>query len=100
MPKSNNKKHNGFSDMMTSGIFALPSDALLGEVRLEMRGSNLLFISGCRRIIKYAADQIIIGVKGRYIDIKGSCLLCTTYHYGTVTVEGCISSICFEGKGE
>ena len=88
---SHDKKHRGFTDMLR-----LPSDALFGETRIELRGLETMFISGCRRILKYSTDDIRLLVKGHCINISGCGLICTTYHYGTVTVEGCISSICFE----
>lgn len=98
MPNSNDKKRKTLSKALQSGL-ALPSDALLGEVRIEMRGRETLFVSGCRRIIKYSPEEIVFAVKGFSIDIKGRSMICTTYHYGSVTVEGCICSITF-GDGE
>lgn len=98
MPNSNDKKRKTLSECLQSGL-RLPSDTLAGEVRIEMRGRQTLFVSGCRRIIKYSPEHIIFAVKGYSIDIKGALLVCTTYHYGSVTVEGCICSITF-GDGE
>ncbi len=77
----------------------LPSDVLAGEVRIELRGRNLIFISGCRRIIKYSPENIILSIKGDDLSIFGDRLICTSYHGGTVSVEGHISGVSFE-KGE
>ena len=95
MPNSNDKKRKSLSYVLQSGM-SLPSDALLGEVRIEMRGRNVLFVNGCRRIIKYTPEHIIFSVNGFRIDIMGKCLTCTTYHYGSVTVEGHICSLTYE----
>ena len=78
----------------------LPSDALCGEVRVEMRGRNLVFLSGCRRIIKYSAEEMILAVKGDLLSVKGTRLICSSYHGGTVSIEGSISSVSFEGGDE
>ena len=92
MPNGNLKKRKNISDSIRSGML-LPSDALLGEVRIELRGRNTLFLCGCRRIIKYSPQEIIFDTKDFCITVRGSDLVCTTYHYGSVTVEGCIGSV-------
>ena len=98
MPNVNDKKQKR-SLLSRVSAMSLPSDALLGEVRLEMRGRGTLMLTGCRRIIKYTPQEIIIGTKDFFIVAAGSELICTTYHYGSVTVEGHICSISFE-EGE
>ena len=77
----------------------LPSDALAGETRIELRGRNLLFIGGCRRILKYSPTQITVEVKGDRVSVGGERLECTSYHAGNVSVEGRICSVNFE-KGD
>ena len=95
MPNVNDKKQKR-SPLAKMAAMSLPSDALWGEVRLEMRGRSTLLLSGCRRIIKYTPQEITLGVKGFFVSIAGAGLICTTYHYGSVTVEGLICSISFE----
>ena len=95
MPDINEKKHKNPACRLQNKI-SLPSDALMGEVRIEMRGRNTLFVCGCRRIIKYSPKEIIFAVNGYSIAVGGEGLVCTTYHYGSVTVEGKIDSIAFE----
>ncbi len=73
----------------------LPSDALSGKFRLEIRGRNTLFIQGCRRILKYSPEQMIMGVKDFSVEVTGQRLICSTYHDGTVTIDGLISGIFF-----
>lgn len=78
----------------------LPSDALAGEVRIELRGKNSLFIGGCKRIITYSTRLIVLGIKGDVVSVKGERLICTSYHSGTVSIEGSILSVSFGNGGE
>ena len=95
MQKSNDKKRHGLRDTIINGM-GLPSDALLGEVRIEMRGRGLMLLGGCRRILKYSAEEICFKVKGFCVTVKGGGLVCTTFHAGNVTVEGDIENITFD----
>ncbi len=76
----------------------LSPDSLAGEVRVELRGKNQLFVGGCRRIITYSPTLIVLRVKGDELSVRGERLICTSYHGGTVSIEGAISSLSF-GKG-
>ncbi len=75
----------------------LPSDALAGECRVELRGRNMLFVNGCRRILKYSSDEIVFAVRHDSVKILGERLACTSYHAGAVCVEGNIISVSFGG---
>ena len=97
MPNTNeNEKKTKSLSCAIRARMSLPSDALFGESRIEMRGREMLFVSGCRRIIKYSPSEIIFELKGFFLSVRGSGLICTTYHYGSVTVEGRICAISFE----
>ena len=74
----------------------LPSDALTGDFRLEIRGRNTLFVHGCRRIIKYSTEEMILGTRDFRVRVGGERLICSSYHIGTVSIEGYINSVCFE----
>ncbi|MBQ8408959.1 MAG: YabP/YqfC family sporulation protein [Clostridia bacterium] len=76
----------------------LPSDMLAGEFRIELRGRNTLFMQGCRRILKYSPEQMVMAAKGFTVSITGRRLICSTYHDGTVTVDGYISGVNFDGE--
>jgi len=95
MHKNNDKKSSKLASALASGM-SLPSDALFGEMRIELRGRNTLTVSGCRRILKYSSEEIKLALKGFEVSVKGCGLLCTTYHYGTVGIEGCIGTIAFD----
>lgn len=78
---------------------SLPSDGFVGSFTLEMRGRKLLFMQGCRGIEKYSTEEIILEAKDFFVCIKGGNLICTSYHGGTVTVEGRVNNIDFlDGK--
>jgi len=78
----------------------LPSDALAGEVRIELRGRSSLFAGGCKRIITYSTGLIVLAIKGGTVSVKGEGLICTSYHSGTVSIEGRITSVSFGEGGE
>ena len=102
MSKENNKnsgERRGFIELLAQKT-ALPSDLILGDFRLEIRGRSTLFMQGCRRILKYSPEEMIMAAKGFDVDIKGRRLVCTSYHDGTVTVEGVIGSLEFLGGEE
>ena len=41
---------------------------------------------------------MILEVKGDCVSVKGERLVCTSYHAGTVSVEGLICSLCFSER--
>ena len=90
MQKGNENKRKKLKD-----ILSLPSDALLGEVRVEIRGRELLLVNGCRRILEYSPTKISIAAKGFCITVEGADMICTSYHCGAVTVEGRIGSLSY-----
>ena len=91
MNNCNNKK-KGLVDLLVRKT-TLPCDTLAGEFRLEVRGRGLLFMQGCRRILKYSPEEMILAAKEFEVYIEGRNLICSTYHDGTVTVEGAILSL-------
>ncbi len=83
-----------------STVSELPADALAGEVRVELRGKNQLFITGCRRILKYSSEHMMLSVKGDILNVSGERLICTSYCAGTVTIDGSIRSVYFGEEAE
>ena len=79
---------------------SLPSDAFSSGFGIEMRGRRLLFLSGCQRIIKYTTTEMVFSAKGSFVTVVGKELICTTFHGGTVTVEGRIDGINFGEERE
>ena len=78
----------------------LPSDALSGDFRLELRGRNVLFVQGCRRILEYSPARMVLAIKNFNLAIEGARLVCSTYHDGTVSIDGQIDRIFLDGEEE
>ena len=100
MSKNNNKnskESRGFFEFLAAKT-ALPSDALAGEFRIELRGRHTLFLQGCRRILKYSPEEMCMAAKGFSVSITGKGLICSTYHDGTVTVDGFIVGVNFNER--
>lgn len=99
--RSNKENKGGFIEFLSVKA-ALPSDALTGDFRLEIRGRNTLIMYGCRRILKYTPEEIVISAKGFAVSIGGQRLICSTFHNGVISIEGYISSTRFisEDKGD
>ncbi len=99
---SNKKEKEGKRSLMEylSAVSELPADALAGEVRVELRGRHQLFVTGCRRILKYSPKQMVLSVKGDVLNILGERMVCTSYYGGTVSIDGNIHSIGFGEETE
>ena len=95
MPK--NKKKRRFADVVFEKT-GITSDEISGGVTLELRGRNYLLISGCKRIEKYSPTLMVMRVGKDLLTVGGEELICSSYHGGTVTVEGLINTIGFEGE--
>ncbi len=74
----------------------MPSDALHGFLRLEVRGRNTLFLSGCRHIDEYSPERICLRCKDCKVGITGKRLKCASYFEGTVEIEGLIEAVRYE----
>ena len=97
--KKTEREKRGFIEYLATKA-ELPSDALTGEFRIELRGRNTLFMQGCRRILKYSPEEMIMASKSFEVSIKGQRLVCSAYCGGAVTVDGAIEGIFLSGEGE
>ena len=95
MKEKNKTERRSLLEILAVGAELSP-DALAGEVRIELRGKNQLFVGGCRRIITYSPTLIVLAVKGDELSVIGERLVCTAYHGGNVSIEGAISSLSFK----
>ena len=93
-PNKVHKDKRGFLELLAVKA-ELPSDVLGGDFHIELRGRNTLFMQGCRRILKYSPEEMIMSAHGFDVVIGGERLICSTYHGGTVTVEGNVLSVRF-----
>ena len=89
------KEKRGFLEFLAVKA-ELPSDVLGSDFRVELRGRNTLFMQGCKRILKYSPNEMIMSARGFAVIIEGERLVCSTYHGGTVTVEGNILAVRFD----
>ena len=64
------------------------------------RGRRLLLVEGCGRIAKYSTEEMILAADDFRLHIVGEGLICTTYHGGSITVEGKVSGISFDEDKE
>ena len=75
-------------------------DSLAGDIYLEMRGKNSLLVKGCRRILGYSPETVVLEVKNDKLTVRRKRLVCTSFHSGSVSVEGVILSLGFSGEEE
>lgn len=68
-------------------------DGLCGNFHVELRGRNTLYMQGCRRILKYSPEEMVLAVKGLSVSVTGERLVCSAYHNGTVCIDGLIRSV-------
>lgn len=85
--RQDNKEKKAFSCMASNKV-RLPSDLLEGEFRAEMRGRGLLYIYGCRRILKYSSCEMIMSAKTCDVKVMGEGLVCSFFYGGSVAIEG------------
>ena len=82
------------------GDYDVPPELLCGGCFIEMRGRHSITVRGCRRVIKYSTENIVLKMKSETIEITGRRLRCLTYLSGAVTIEGKINSFGFSGDRE
>ena len=95
--KEKNRRKRRFTDLIFEKT-GITSDEISGGVTLEMRGRNYLLISGCKRIEKYSPTVMVMRVGKDLLCVCGEGLICSSYHGGTVSIEGIINTIGFEGE--
>lgn len=77
----------------------IPREALPGGFGLALSGQKELTVNGCRRILDYSPECILLSLGKTALRIEGSDLLCTVFGGRSVTVAGHIRAICFEEGG-
>ena len=78
----------------------ISGDSLAGDLYLELRGRNSLLVKGCRRILTYSPECIKLMVRKDTLMINGKRLACTSYHSGSVGIEGTIFSLILGAEEE
>ena len=97
--RSNGQNKPTLAEMLSAKT-TLPSDILVGEFRLEMRGRNTVILNGCKRILEYSPNKMMLSAKSWSFSIIGERLVCTSYHDGAICIEGYIKDIVFDETEE
>ncbi len=74
----------------------IPREALPGGFALALSGQSELTVWGCRRILSYSEQEIVLLPGKRRLHIEGDRLLCRAFGEGAVTVTGRIEAMRFE----
>ena len=82
------------------GDHDIPPELLCGGCFIEIRGRNHVTVRGCRRIIKYTTERIVLRMHKDSLEITGKRLTCITYLAGAVSVEGIVDSVGFVRRSE
>ncbi|MBQ3064089.1 MAG: YabP/YqfC family sporulation protein [Clostridia bacterium] len=71
----------------------IPREALPGGFGLSLAGDSTLTVRGCKRILDYHDDCIVLAVGSRTLTVQGSALFCSAFAAGSVTVTGQIAAL-------
>ncbi len=69
---------------------------LLDGVRIEIRGQNRLLLQGCRKILKYGEEEMLLDLGKTRLRVCGERLWCTSFISGALGVGGHIRTVSFE----
>ena len=67
---------------------------------IMLSGQTRATLYGCRRILLYSPCEIRFCIGKKEVSVLGDHLICTCFSAGSVTVEGCISSVVYHPHGE
>lgn len=67
---------------------------------LQLFGTRTLNVRGCGGILFYSESEIRLSMRSYVLKITGRRLFCASYLWGAVRVEGEISSLTLERRGE
>lgn len=91
MDPEKNRSRRAFCGRMVRryrGASGLPSSGTV-----LWRGGHGATIYGCRRILSYAPERILLSVGQATLEVSGEKLWCASFSSGCVTVEGQIRSV-------
>lgn len=75
------------------------SPGLSSGIRIEICGQNRLLLEGCRKILKYSQEEMLLDLGKVRLRVCGQRLWCTSFISGALGVGGHIVTVCFE-EGE
>ena len=74
------------------------SPGLVSGIRIEISGQNRLLVQGCRKILKYGENEMLLDLGKVRLRVCGCRLWCTSFISGALGVGGQIVSVCFEER--
>ncbi len=77
----------------------IPRELLPGGFALSLSGREELTVRGCRRILAYSEERIVLLLGKTALAIQGRRLLCSAFEAGAVVVKGSIDTLSFEKEG-
>ncbi len=92
------KKIDGLGKKSFMDYIKKNDEGLLGrnlDFSLEMFGNTSLVLYGCRRILKYTTEEMILRAKNFDVSVSGENLNCSVYHVQGVEISGVIEQIKF-----
>lgn len=75
------------------------SPDIVSGIRVEIRGQERLILEGCRKILKYGENEMLLDLGKTRLCVRGQRLWCTSFVSGALSVGGRISSVSFEEEG-
>ena len=75
----------------------LPEDALSSAYRIQVLG-DCAVLCGCKKLLKYQADEIVALVSDAKISFRGTHLKCAYFFEGTIEIRGDIAEIGMEKR--
>jgi len=88
-----------FAERM-GNVLDIPADLLRGGCYMEMRGQNELRLQGCRQILVYTAEEIVLRLRRGAVRVSGRRMICSSYHAGCAVIEGWIEGVSFVNMEE
>lgn len=80
-----------------SNTLELPEDSLGASCRLQVIG-NTAILCGCRKILKYKSEEIVVITKDGTVAFCGERLKCMYFFEETIEICGEISCVRFENR--
>lgn len=91
------KKRDFFS--LIGAKLDLPREAFPGGFALMLSGQEELVVRGCKKILVYERQKIVLAIGSVLLTVSGDSLFCSAFGGGAVTVSGRVESLEFL-KGE
>ena len=78
--------------------FDLPPDLIGSGLTLELRGRNKLLVCGCKEILEYSSERIMIGLTRGEVLICGRRMTMSAFYDGKIGIDGEICAIELENE--